>query len=164
MGAKRALLVISGDILKAVAAIAIGAFLFQSESIVLGKWLAGAFVIIGHVLPVYFGFRGGKGVLTSAAVILMFDYRVLIGVLVVFLVIVLTTKYISLGSLIAAISLPFFIYYFYPGNLLLTGIAAILTVFLTLMHRSNIQRLRNGTESKFKFKGDKAKRKEDKAK
>lgn len=130
-----------------------------------GAYLAGVVCVIGHIFPIYFGFKGGKGVLTSAAMIALIDWRVFAIVIPVFIIFLLITKIVSLSSMIAAAMFPvstFLITYFvdYRGGrsalgpvslsyvLVTTAIALLMAVVLITEHKTNIERLKNGTEKK----------------
>lgn len=146
MGAGKTVLVLFGDIAKAAAALAIGGLLAG----MMGKLIAGIFVILGHVFPVYFGFRGGKGVLVGATMLVFLDWRIFLVALVLFVISVALTKWVSLGSLLGAISFPVTMQIFY-GDIRLTGIAALMAAAVVFMHRSNIKRILSGTENRFSF-------------
>ena len=148
MGAKKTVYVLLGDILKGVAAVSIGGLLDGQ----LGKLIAGVFVIVGHVFPVYFGFRGGKGVLVGAVLLALFDWRIFAIAIVLFLILVALTCWISLGSICASLTVPFTMHYFYQ-NWLMTAIAIGLVAAVIFLHRSNIKRILAGKENKFSFKG-----------
>lgn len=116
--------------------------------------IAGALVIVGHVFPVFFGFRGGKGIATGLGVLWSIIPVEVSLALMLFLIIVAITRYISLGSLSASIfillALVFEKYYLkteVPSLLFI--MIVFLTAFIFYNHRSNIKRLLNGTESKF---------------
>ena len=142
------------DALKGAAAILIARLLLNdSESG--GIAAAAIFVIIGHMFPLWLGFRGGKGVATGVGVFLVLAPLAVLGAGVVFLAIVVGTRYVSLGSIVGATTIPLFVWLqhgllsavdqFWPTmTAALAG--ALLIVFA---HRSNIQRLLQGTESKF---------------
>lgn len=147
MGPKMTFLVLFGDILKGVVAILVGAYLMGA----LGKLIAGAFVIVGHVFPLYFGFKGGKGVLVGATMLFLFDWRIFLIAITLFVLAVVLTKWVSLGSILAAISFPISTYFFYR-DFPFTVIAILLGAAVVYMHRSNIGRILKGTESKFSFK------------
>lgn len=128
-----------------------------------GKYIAGFLCMVGHMHPVFFGFKGGKGVVTLAAMAVLIDIRVAAILLAIFIVIVITTKYVSLGSCIVSALFPvmtFVISYFF-GSLqsgsdvtstyliTVTLAAAAIGGIIVFKHRANIKRLVNGTESKF---------------
>jgi len=163
MGIKKGLVVLAGDVAKCAAAILFGQLVYSGDMNFIGgapgRLWAGLFVFIGHILPLYFGFRGGKGLLTFGVTVLMFDWRIgLIG-LGVFFVIVLTTRYVSLGGIIASATIPVMVFLFSFTSisemrlpLRYTFVAFTITCLVTFMHRQNIVRLIKGTESKFSFR------------
>ncbi|NMA07840.1 MAG: glycerol-3-phosphate 1-O-acyltransferase PlsY [Clostridiales bacterium] len=147
MGPKLASLVFVGDILKGFAAAFIGRWMGQE-----GELIAFFFVILGHVYPLYFGFRGGKGILTMAAVLLVFDWRICLISTFIFAVIVSLSRLVSLGSITAALLMPINMYIFHPDPWWFTFIAVILSLGVVWLHRKNIRRLIDGTESRLSFK------------
>lgn len=147
-GTKSAFGVLAGDMLKCVVAVVFAGWLMGF----MGKLIAGIFVILGHMFPVYFGFKGGKGVLTAAALILTLDWRIFLIGIGLFIAVVLATKYVSLGSIIGVSVVPFCVYFFYDRNWWFVGATVLIAAIVVFMHRANIKRLINGTESKFKFK------------
>lgn len=150
MGAGKTLFVLIGDIAKGAAAISIGAY-FAGP---IGKLVAGIFVILGHMFPVYFGFRGGKGVLVGAVMLLLFDWRIFLVAFVLFFAAVFATRWISLGSILGAVSFPITTFAFYRDPVL-TAMAFGMAVAVIFMHRSNIVRILHGEENKFSFKSKK---------
>lgn len=116
-------------------------------------YASGASAILGHVFPVYYGFKGGKGVLVTVAVLLAIDWIPAVILLGIFGLIVAVSKYVSLGSCIAAVLYPFTVLIFgimeeSPcrwGNFAFSALIAFLIVF---MHHENIKRLLNHTEKK----------------
>ena len=150
MGAGKTLFVVIGDIAKGAAAISIGAYLAGP----IGKLVAGIFVILGHMFPVYFGFRGGKGVLVGAVMLLLFDWRIFLVAFVLFFAAVFATRWISLGSILGAVSFPITTFAFYRDPVL-TAMAFGMAVAVIFMHRSNIVRILHGEENKFSFKSKK---------
>lgn len=146
MGAGKTLLVLFGDIAKAAAALAIGGVLAG----MMGKLVAGIFVILGHVFPVYFGFRGGKGVLVGATMLVFLDWRIFLVALVLFVIAVALTRWVSLGSILGAISFPITMQVFY-GDARLSVVAALMAAAVVFMHHSNIKRILSGTENRFSF-------------
>ena len=150
MGAKKTLLVLLGDIAKGAAAVSIGMVLAGP----VGKLTAGIFVILGHMFPLYFGFKGGKGVLVGAVMLAFFDWRVFGIAFVLFLLSVIVTKWISLGSILGALSFPITTRVFYRDPVL-TAMALGMAAVVVFMHRSNIGRIIRGKENKFSFKSKK---------
>ena len=123
---------------------------------VCGAYLAGIFAVIGHTLPVYFGFKGGKGVLVGAGAILATSPVVVLALLIIFLIEFAITRIVSLGSIIVAGLYPILaiVYWAWQGanlpSLVFIGVcAAIMGGMVIYMHRSNIQRLKDGTEYRF---------------
>ena len=151
LGKKAALFVLLGDAVKGVLAFLAGYYICGGNPDgQLGGMLAGTAAILGHVWPVFFGFKGGKGVLTTLAVVLMIDWPIALGLLGVFIIILLLTRYVSLGSVVAVFLFPIAAGVF--GRSLETIVfAAIIAVLIIIRHRTNIQRLLKGTESKFSF-------------
>ncbi len=160
MGGKKTLIVMAGDLLKGIIAVVFAGILFGELGQLggIGKMTAASAVIIGHIFPVFFGFKGGKGILTAAAAFGVFDIRVLAIILGTFIIVVLICRFVSLASVCAAAMLPVAVLILGYGVtspiFILSFVTAALVIF---MHRSNIVRLVRGTESKFSFKrkGDK---------
>lgn len=145
---------ILGDALKVVVAIVIGNCLVGS--LLYGGYVAGFFAVLGHVYPIYYKFKGGKGVVASAITILMLDWRIFLIVFGVFVIVVAIWRYISLGSILSAAIYPLIVYASavssgkYPG--LDFVFALVLAAFVIILHRTNIQRLLDGKENKLSFK------------
>ena len=159
VGKKAAILTLICDCLKGVIAILVafiaGKIMKNLDGALLIQ-LAGIFVIVGHTFPVFFKFKGGKGVATSLGVLLMVNWQIGLICLVFALIIMVLTRFVSLGSVAAAILFPvltIFIHtnYLVPGNYIVFGI--ILGAFVIFNHRSNVQRLLTGKENKLSFKG-----------
>lgn len=149
-GKGAALMTLLGDLLKTVIACLLG-YIFRGFE---GAALAGFFAVIGHIVPVYYHFKGGKGVLTAAATLLMLDPLVFLVVIAIFIIIVSFTKFVSLASIMAALFYPLIFVRMNVGREL--GMAPALAVFtavlIVIMHRKNISRLLKGEESKISFK------------
>lgn len=118
--------------------------------------LAGIFVIIGHTYPIYFGFKGGKGVATSLGILLITNYQIGLICLVFAIVLIILTKMVSVGSLSAAILFPVLTLFLAKENFIIPGNYLIYSIMIALIiafnHRTNIQRILNGTENKISFK------------
>ncbi len=117
-------------------------------------YVAGLAVMLGHIFPVFYGFHGGKGVLITATTLLAIDPLTCLFSVSVFAIVLALSKYVSLGSICAAVAYPIFTVLIQSwrgieAHWINAGMAAIFTVFIILMHRPNIQRLINGTENKF---------------
>lgn len=115
-------------------------------------WLAitvGMAAIVGHIFPVYLQFSGGKGVATSTGVFAVLSPLPLLIALVFFLAMVVTTRYMSVGSLTGAALLPVFCGFFYGLNDPVTGVATLLALVVFWTHRENIMRLVRGEENTF---------------
>ncbi|HAB0409403.1 TPA_asm: glycerol-3-phosphate 1-O-acyltransferase PlsY [Listeria monocytogenes] len=111
--------------------------------------LTGAFAIIGHSFPLFAGFRGGKAVATSAGVILAYAPLLFVAALVVFLVTLKLSKYVSLSSMIGALAA--LIISLFMGDWILIILVACIVLFVIWRHRANITRIRNGEEPKIKW-------------
>lgn len=148
LGRRPAMWTLLGDVLKGIIASLIGFALLGVNGAVLG----GTCAVLGHDFPVFFRFRGGKGVATSfGALLCIFPLQMLV-ILAIFLVVVALTRYVSLGSMCAAFVLPFLILFTVPG---LTWFSYVLVFLLgglcIFAHRKNIQRLLKKEESRLDF-------------
>ena len=152
-GAKYALLVIACDMGKTVAACLLGSFFFRCLGWdgTLGTLLAGLGCELGHIFPVFYGFRGGKGILSGGTLVLLLNWRVAAVAWELFLLLWLTTRYVSLASITATCSAPITVYFVYGHNWLYTGLCLAVAALVVWCHRENIQRLLHGTEKKFKW-------------
>lgn len=165
-GKKFALLTMLGDIIKVAIAIIIAFLIFGSpvkylfasptdptelQEIMFYKQFAGFFCVIGHIFPVFFKFKGGKGVAACTGMVIMVDWRIALILFVIFVIIVAISKWISLGSITIAILYPVLLYAFYK-NIIVTLIALIFAVMVVVAHRQNIKRILNKSESKISFK------------
>ncbi len=113
----------------------------------------GLAAVIGHVFPVYVGFKGGKGVGTLAGVGLAFFPLALLAAFGVFLIVAIPTRYVSLGSIVAAISFPLFlIFAFHETSPPVLVLGFFASLFIIFTHRNNIDRLLKGKENKFAVK------------
>ena len=152
-GAKYALLVIACDMGKTVAACLLGSFFFRCLGWdgTLGTLLAGLGCELGHIFPVFYGFRGGKGILSGGTLVLLLNWRVAAVAWALFLLLWLTTRYVSLASITATCSAPITVYFVYGHNWLYTGLCLAVAALVVWCHRENIQRLLHGTEKIFKW-------------
>lgn len=155
-GKKAALFTFLGDVLKSALSVLFGAWVCYNSSE--GAYLAGLFCVLGHIAPVYYRFKGGKGVLSAATMILILDPVVFLLLIATFALVLFLFRYVSLASVIAAFFYPVYIYTVeqminhqapYVFKMLFSVVVAMLVIF---MHRKNIERLYNGTENRFSFK------------
>ena len=147
------LVVILCDVLKAVRAVLLESWLFGGNPL-LGKYFAALFCLLGHMFPCMFHFKGGKGILSGGTIALMIDWRVALVVWGGFLILVIVTRYVSLGSLWAGASFPFISWYCYP-EVRIVVLAFLLGGLVVWQHRGNAQRLIHGKERKLSFHKEK---------
>ena len=155
-GARYALCVIICDMGKTVLACLIGGYLMHW---VVGDWTLGLLIAgigceLGHMFPVFFGLRGGKGILSGGVLVLLLDWRVALIAWGLFAVLWLTTRYVSLGSIAATASMPVSVFFLLGHNWLYTVLSAAIAALVIWCHRGNIQRLLSGTEKKFHWHVD----------
>ena len=157
-GKKAAALTLAGDMAKGAVAVwlchwGVAAFTGADVNGVYAGYLAAIGAVCGHLWPVWFGFKGGKGIAVAAGAILASEPVVLLALLVVFFAIALATRIVSLASVTVAILYPILTLlwsWYTQRSLLFTGVCTVLMAVLVVwMHRANIQRLLNGTEYRF---------------
>ena len=161
-GKKAAALTAAGDVLKGVAAVCIGRWLFgflpenAAVSPYLGVYLTAILAVVGHLKPLYFGFKGGKGVLVAGGAILAIQPVLLPFLAIIFLVCLIPTGMVSLGSVAMAALYPVLtIIYgslqgYAAGDMLVCAIGSgFMSGMVIYMHRANIQRIREGKEYRF---------------
>lgn len=136
------------DMLKASVSVWFGMLMFGY----IGGYIAGFFCILGHIFPIFFKFKGGKGVATTAAMVLTLDPLCFLILIVLFIIIVASTKYVSLGSVICCMLYPIITYKLASWgqgfSVLFSFLVAAVVIF---MHRENLKRLMNHTENKISF-------------
>jgi len=167
-----ALLVVAIDVFKTVAPVIFGGWLFGRFSDMalsqvwlferffvvsfFGQALSGLFVMLGHCFPVFYRFKGGKGVMAAGAILIVLDWRLAIIAWGLFILLTALTRYVSLGAMVGAASFPITQLLIGIGGhweLLATSLSAAL---LIARHEANIRRLINGEESKFSFRRQKS--------
>lgn len=157
VGKKAALITLICDILKGIVsiliAILIGSIMPNLDKAFLVQ-IAGIGAVIGHTFPVFFKFKGGKGVATALGIILLTNWQIGLICLLFGIILIIVTRMVSLGSIMSAILFPvltIFIHsnYIVDGNYIVFGI--LLGVFVTFNHRANLKRILNGTENRISF-------------
>ena len=164
-GKSCALLTLLGDLSKGIIAVALArglchllhAGLMPGNDTHYIGYIAGFFAIIGHVFPIYYGFKGGKGVLVGAASFLAVDFKVFLALLAIFVVMLTLSKYVSLASIISTAYCPLATLlmswlidgYTFGRSFLYMILSLPMAAMVIWMHRSNIQRLIYGNENKF---------------
>lgn len=160
VGKKAAAITLICDILKGVVsigiAIIVGNIVKDLDKALLVQ-ISGILVVVGHTFPIFFGFKGGKGVATSLGVLLMTNWQIGLICLVFALVLMALSKMVSLGSVGAAILFPVLVLFIHTNFTVSEGssyliYSIILAVIVAFNHRSNIKRILNGTENKLSFK------------
>lgn len=137
-------LTLAGDLLKGALPVLVARWLVDDPLTVA---LAGAGAFFGHLFPLFFGFKGGKGVATALGVFAAVSLSVAGGLALTWLVVALVLRYSSLAALVSAVSAPVWVWWILSDPVY-TGLAALLALMLILRHRANIGRLVAGTESK----------------
>jgi glycerol-3-phosphate acyltransferase PlsY len=166
-----ALFTLIGDLLKGVVAVILSLLIFNLLAptvmtagdtdmsyinMAIG-YASGFAAIIGHIFPIYYGFKGGKGVLVSSSILLVIDPLTFVIIIPFFILMIFITRYVSVASISAAIVYPlltFSVHHFIYGidlkwSLIHTGLTALTSVLLIYMHKENIKRLRSHTENRF---------------
>ena len=159
-GKSPALVTLICDLLKGVIAVLIGrliAHFFGVDNTLIVGYCAGISAFLGHIFPLYYGFKGGKGVLMAATTLLALDPLTFAIVIPFFALLLYITRYVSVSSIIAAIAYPIITYITqsmrdFDAPLIDAGFALLMSIIMIYMHKANIQRLKNGTENKFTFK------------
>lgn len=162
VGKKAAIITLVCDILKGVVAVLIAIFaglIIKDLDKALLVQIAGIFVIVGHTFPVFFKFKGGKGIATSLGVILIVNWQIGLICLVFALVLMALTRMVSVGSIAAAVLFPVLVLFINQNYIVLESnnwsyliFSIILAVLVIFNHRTNLKRIFTGTENKISFK------------
>lgn len=157
-----AVLTMIGDILKVALAILIAFIILDAPldmffkiaqsretaaTMIMYKEFAGFFCVLGHIFPLYFKFKGGKGVAACTGMVILVDWRIALILFVIFVITIAVSKMISLGSIIIAVLYPVLIGLFYQNTVLIL-IAVLFASIVIIAHRQNVKRIINGTENK----------------
>ncbi len=160
VGIKGAVLTLIGDCLKGIVAILVAVIagkIAQNADKALLVQLAGIAVVLGHTFPIFFNFKGGKGVATALGVVLVTNWQIGLICLVFALVLMALSRMVSLGSVGACVLFPVLVLFIKNNYIVTEGssyliYSIILAIIVAFNHRSNIKRLLNGTENKISFK------------
>lgn len=152
-GNKWAWLVLALDLSKAAVVVGLFANLFEQYlgAYQLGAAFTGLFALLGHAFPIWYGFKGGKGFLVSLSTVFVLDWRVGLIATLIMILLLLTTKYMSLSTVTAMLLCPVFLLLFGTSTNAVLIITAIV-LFVAIRHKENFKRLIAGTESKFSVK------------
>lgn len=162
-GKVAALIVLLLDVSKGVVSLLLVRLVFHLSGIGLfgfAAWLSAITAVLGHCYPVYYGFKGGKAILVTVAVMFVIDWKSAALLLSLFIIIVLISGYVSLGSVIAASAMPscVFVIGFYvngdPYAAIGAAATAAIAALLVFKHKGNIKRLMNKTEKKLRWKNE----------
>lgn len=148
LGVKKAFVVLLGDIVKVVVPVLAARW----AEIVYPELIAGSFAVIGHSKPIYYGFKGGKGVACAVALIGLFDWRILLCLVPVFFGVFFLTKIISLATFSSIIALWILVLVFHGGETVPMIYFAVLGIYIFYLHKENIKRLLKGTENRIDLK------------
>ena len=156
-GARLGIVTLILDALKGYVAVALAiaaSHRYNSLDLGLAAALAALFAILGHVFPIWLRFRGGKGVATGVGAFVGLAPRAVLVVLAIFVVIVLISRYVSLGSMVASAVFPVLAYFLYRETSSVTDLAVMLAAswLIILKHKANIKRLLNGTENRLQVR------------
>lgn len=162
-GKGAAIATLLGDVSKGIIAVLLTWLAFHLSSLICPIWLnyaVGFAAMLGHTFPVFYGFRGGKGVMIAIGLLFLLTPLPACATLGVFLIVVAFSRTVSLSSMIASISAPFWIWLFGslsadPDMPLKAICTAVMALFIIVMHRSNILRLIHGEENSFRSKKEK---------
>ena len=158
VGTKVAALTLVCDVLKGVFAVLLAMLagkIWTDSNIEITTnltYLAGFFAILGHTFPIFFEFRGGKGVATALGVLITLNWKIGLICLIFALIIITFTKMVSVGSLLAAVLYPILTIFMGEVSFIPVLISILIALLVIFNHRENIKRIKNGTENKISFK------------
>ncbi len=148
-GNAKALYVVAVDAIKAILSCLVTGLLLKPYGMYMeGVMIGGAAVMVGHIFPVLLGFRGGKGILSGLFIAAVADWRIAVGIAVIFFTVYFLTRYVSLSSLLASVGFAIGFCVLHNQNVLVMILGILMAVLTIFMHRSNIARLLSGQETK----------------
>ena len=155
LGNKAGFIVLFIDLLKGFVATSLAyfsGFEMGSQTYFNFQMALGVTAVLGHVWPIFAGFKGGKGIATLLGMAIALNYQIALICIVAFVTIVWLTKYISVGSMSAAILAAILSFFFYTDNVVANCFFCAIAIMVVYTHRANVKRLRAGNENKFAFK------------
>ncbi|MDC0475607.1 glycerol-3-phosphate 1-O-acyltransferase PlsY [Methylophilaceae bacterium] len=144
---KAAIFTLLGDLLKAILVLAIAEYLGFNDLIIVCVALA---VLIGHIYPIFYKFRGGKGVATAIGILIALNFKLAFIVVSIWLLVFGIWRYSSLAAIVAAISAPIVAIFILRDQSLYCIAFTLITIIILIKHKTNIKKLLSGTELKFK--------------
>lgn len=156
LGTGAGLLVLLVDVLKGWAVVALARYVYQvlptEQSVLWMQITAALTVVAGHIFPIYTGFRGGKGIATMLGVIIaLFPWQLIVVEVVLFAIVFVLTRFVSLGSIVVAIALPVLSIWLFKVSIILQVMSGLIAIVVPVTHRNNVRRLIQGRESKISF-------------
>lgn len=156
LGTQAGIIVLLIDVLKGWSAVALAGLVIEyvpeMPDILFVQIAASLAVVVGHIFPLYTRFKGGKGIATMLGVIIaLFPWQLIIVEVILFAVVFLLTRFVSLGSIVVAIALPIFSIWLFNVSIILEVMSGLIAVVVPVTHRNNVRRLIKGRESKISF-------------
>jgi len=153
LGKKTGFIVLFLDSLKGFLAANVVSVLDLDESLLLNyQMLFGMMAVIGHIYPIFAGFKGGKGIATLLGIVIAMSWKVSLVCMFCFVLTVWITRFISVGSMLTCILSPLFVLVIHGNEMVFIYFCIVVALMVVYTHKSNIKRLLNGTENKFTFK------------
>ena len=151
-----ALLVVAIDVFKTIAPVLFGGWVFGKyfDMTFFGRAMSGFFVMLGHCFPVYYKFKGGKGIMAAGAIMFVLDWRMALISWGTFIIVTAITRYVSLGSIIGGSLFPVSLILLELGGFWEFTAMLLCSILILVRHEGNIRRLVRGEESKFRFRKD----------
>jgi glycerol-3-phosphate acyltransferase PlsY len=115
------------------------------------QMILGGFAVLGHIYPIFAGFKGGKGIATLLGFVIAISWPISLMCALTFVIIVWITRYISVGSMLACALSPLYVWLYYGNEQVFIYFCLVIALMVVYTHRANIKRLREGNENRFSF-------------